>query len=593
MSERNERHDPTILDRATQAMRAVPTPAGPPADVVARALEALNAASISPDIVRLRERRKLMFRILRYSTGAVAGLLAIVAGTIWLMDRNASVSFAQVVDNVQKAKSVSFVLKQKLGGQPELESRMFIQGDFFRYELDGPPPMGTMLIMIVNGNERKGLQLDVARKIATKIDLEGRVPAEELREPIERLRNLKANANDNVTALGDEELNGRKCQVYQVKGRIKEASRFVPDEFKLWVDAKSGWPVRIQAADAQTSLTFELFKWDEPLRDELFSLKVPRGYLLEQLTPAVVRPGRIYYHQGHVDLRSIQPDGKNPEVEFVPHFADSPRVYSSDRTEMSPDARYLAIAYTNANQKGSFPPDRVLLFDRTRSKEPAAEVYVRPEGEMQFWQFSADGRRLFVTWWEGLPGKQGEGHYGTDVADIKAGTKETLKLPAYTDADGKKASMRFAVPAPDGQTYLVVGDGLHVATAAGKLVRRLSPAHKNIIVASVRVSPDGKQAVYATYHEDRSQQLFVVPLAGGNPKELVPPQRFTDLRARWSPDGKRVAYTSRLLDPSRPPRNHGTETYLKLVDPDGANPVTLLTQTLDPRATSLELIAWR
>lgn len=534
-----------------------------------------------------------MFRILRYSTGAAAALVTVVAGTIWLMDRNASIGLAQVVDNVQRAKSVSFVLKQKLGNQPELESRMFLQGEFFRYELNGPPPMGTMLITIVNGNERKGLQLDVSRKIATKIDLEGRVPAEDLREPIERLRNLKANAKENVVRLGDEELNGRKCQVYQVKGRIKEEPLLVPDEFKLWVDAKTGWPVRIQAADARTSLIYEQFKWDEPLRDELFSLKVPPGYLLEQLTPATVRPGRIYYHKGHVDLRSLQPDGKNPEVQFVPNFENSPRTYCSDRADLSQDGRYLAIAYTNATPKGSFPPDHVLLFDRTQPKEPAAEVYVRPEGELQFWQFSADGRRLYVSWWEGLPGKQGEGHYGTDVADIRAGTKESIELPAYKDADGMKTSMRFAAAAPDGQTYLVVGDGLHVATATGKLVRRLSPAHANIIVASVRVSPDGKQAVYATFHEDRSQQLFVVPMAGGNPKELVPSQRFTDLRARWSPDGKRIAYTSRLFDPSQPPRNHGGETYLKLVDPDGANPVTLLTQTVDPRGPSLELTAWR
>jgi outer membrane lipoprotein-sorting protein len=592
MNADNERHDPKLLDQATRALRAAPTSAGPPPHVVASTLEALNVALLSPDTVRPRERRKIMFRI-GYSMGAAAVLVTIVAGTVWLMDRNASIGLAQVVDNVQRAKSVSFVLKQKLGNQPELESRMFIKGEFFRYELNGPPPMGTMLIMIVNGNERKGLQLDVARKIATEIDLEGRVPAEELRDPIDRLRHLKANAKDNVVQLGDEELNGRKCQVYQVKGRIKEAPLLVPDEFKLWVDAETGWPLQIQAADARTSLTYEQFRWDEPLRDELFSLKVPPGYVLEQLTPAVVRPGRIYYHQGYVDLRSIQPDGKNPEVQFVPHFADSPRVYCSDRAELSPDGRYLAIAYTNATKKGSFPPDRVFLLDRTRPKEPPREIYVRPEGELQFWRFSSDGRRLYVSWWQPLPGKQGDGHYGTDVADIDAGTKETLKLPAYQDASGAQTTMRFAAAAPDGQTYLVVGDGLHVATATGKLARRLGPVHANIIVASVRVSPDGKQALYATFHDDRSQQLFVVSLAGGNPKELVPARHFTDLRARWSPAGKQIAHTSRLLDPSQPPRNYGTETYLKLVDPDGANPVTVLTQTVDQRGPSLELTAWR
>jgi outer membrane lipoprotein-sorting protein len=591
MSERNERHDPSMLERATEAMRAAPIPPGPPPGVVAATLETLNAATVSPDIIRLRERRKTLFRIVRYS-GVAAAVLAILAGALWLIDRNASVSLAQVVDNVQQAKSVSFVLKQKLGNQPELESRMFIKGDFLRYELNGPAPLGTMLIMIVNTNERAGLQLDVTRKIATKIDLEGRIPAEELRDPIERLRNLKANNKDNVVRLGEEELDGRKCQVYQIKGRGKEATLLVPGEFKLWVDAKSGWPVRIQAADAKTSLTYEQFKWDEPLREELFSLKVPQGYVLEQLTPAVVRPGRIYYHQGHVDLRSLQPDGKNSEVQFVPHVEDSPRTYCSGRTELSPDGRYLAIAYTNVTSKGSFPPDRVLLWDRTRPKEPAAEVYVRPEGELQFWQFSPDGRRLYVSWWERLAGKD-EGHYGADVVDIKAATQQSVKLPIYRDTDGTKVPMRFAAAAPDGQTYVVVGNGLHVASAEGKLVRRLSPAHSNIIVASVRLSPDGTQAVYATFRENRSQQLFVVPLAGGNPKELVAAERFTDLRARWSPDGKRIAYTSRLFDPGHSPFHHGTETYLKLVDPDGANVVTLLTEKVHPRATGLQLTGWR
>ena len=37
-----------------------------------------------------------------------------------------------MVENVKKAKSVSFVLKQKLGNQPELKSKMLIQGNLLR-----------------------------------------------------------------------------------------------------------------------------------------------------------------------------------------------------------------------------------------------------------------------------------------------------------------------------------------------------------------------------------------------------------------------------------------------------------------------------
>ena len=315
----------------------------------------------------------------------------------------------------------------------------------------------------------------------------------------------------------------------------------------------------------EMSLTYDQFKWDEPLGDELFSLKVPQGYLLEQLTPAVVTPGPSSLARDMSTFGRLQPDGKNPEVQFVPQIENSPRVYCSDRAELSPDGRYLAVAYTNVTEKGALPSDRVLLFDRTRPKEPAPEVYIRKEGELQFWRFSADGRRLYVSWWEQLPGKQGEGHYGTDVVDIKAGTKQSLNLPTYTGVDGMKMSMRFAAAAADGQTFLVIGDGLHVATADGKLVRRLGPAHANIIVASVRVSPDGKQAVYATFHKDqRSQRCLFVPLAGGNPKELkVPLQSFTDLRTLVA--GRQA---NRLYLPAIRVRasHHATmrETYLQI-----------------------------
>ena len=174
-------------------------------------------------------------------------------------------------------------------------------------------------------------------------------------------------------------------------------------------------------------------------------------------------------------------------------------------------------------------------------------------------------------------------------------------------------------------TCLVVGQGLHVArmegeavsrgliegTAEVKLVRRLTdptarpddPARvirrladpsAPIIVASVRLSPDGKQALYATSQPDLSQQLFVVPLVDGRaPRNWSEPGKFTDIRARWSPDGKRIAFTSRLLDPANEPRHFGTETYLKVVNPDGTNPETLLKQKVQPNEPSLELTAWR
>ena len=223
--------------------------------------------------------------------------------------------------------------------------------------------------MIVNVEEKKGLELDSYRKTARPLDLKHRGDIEELKNPIDRLHNLKEDAKDHVKALGDEEVNGRKCHVYQIKG-LEKPLWIGGSQFKLWADAKTGLPVKIQVADKDTALVYEDFRWNEPLNKDLFRLETPKGYTLEKLTPAVVAPNRIYYQQGWTELHSIQPDGKRPEVQFVPRLPDnSPDRYDAAKAELSLDGRYLAMAYTHVTGHGAFPPYRVLLWDRTRPKK--------------------------------------------------------------------------------------------------------------------------------------------------------------------------------------------------------------------------------
>jgi hypothetical protein len=585
MSPQNDKAN-DVLDRALTALREAPI-GSPSPELLDSAIEALQARSRGSQTRPFRAPSSVQSRLIRFGVAA-AVLLAALAGGLWLIDRSASISFAQVVEKVSKAKSVSFVLRQKLGHQPELDSRMFIRGDILRYEI------ADMLVLIIDAAQRTGLELDVPRKIAKHLDLAGRVPAEALQDPIERLRNLKENVKDHVVQLADEQLDDRKCHVFEVKG-VREASFLMPDRFKLWVDAKTALPVKIHAEDERNSLLYEQFRWDEPLRDELFSLTVPRGYVLEEFRPAVINPGRIYYHQGWVELRWIAPDGQKPELQFIPRFAPESESYVSERAELSPDGRYLAIAYTHSTRKGLYPPNRVLLWDRTQPKEPAVEAYIRPDGELQSWQFSADGSRLYVNWWEAIPPRKGPAwHTGTDVVELQSKTKQPVTLPTYKDKDGEQRAMQLGAASADGQTYLVVGDGLHLASAAGKIVRTLTGPDAHIFIPSVRVSPDGSRALWVAQHpSDRSHRLLVVSLAGGQPKELVPPGKSTDVRARWSPDGNRIAYTCRLLDPANPPFDRGPETYLKVVDADGSTATTLRTEKVHPKGPSLELTAWR
>jgi dipeptidyl aminopeptidase/acylaminoacyl peptidase len=268
--------------------------------------------------------------------------------------------------------------------------------------------------------------------------------------------------------------------------------------------------------------------------------------------------------------------------------------YDSDKSVMTPDGRYVAIAYTHVDDKGAFPPNRVLLWDRVLPKDPAVEIYHRPGGEMQTWQFTPDGQRLYVAYWT-ADADNPAGRYGADVVDLRTKTTQPVTLPTDTTTAGKSETMYFATTTADGKLYLVVdgGGALHVASSAGKLIRRLTAENTRVNPWRVQLSPDGRQVACVARHVDNSQQLFVVDFSGGESRELVPASVVTDLRAHWSPDGKRLAYSSRSFAPANPPFHFGTIAELKLVDPDGQNPVTLVTEKVHPNGASLELIGWR
>src|SRR5205823_4472929 len=65
-------------------------------------------------------------------------------------------------------------------------------------------------------------------------------------------------------------------------------------------------------------------------------------------------------------------------------------------------------------------------------------------------------------------------------------------------------------------------------------------------VSDPQISPDGRSVLYAVRTADvaanrRSSRTFVIPAAGGTARAF-PSADISATEARWSPDGKRVAY---------------------------------------------------
>jgi outer membrane lipoprotein-sorting protein len=287
---------PDVLDRALAALRDAPVPEGPLPQLVASTVEALQTMA-GPQTVRINERKQLMFRILRYSgVAAAAVFIAAVAGWLFLMDRTAAPAFADVIQNVKNARSVSFVTEMPtiIEGSKRgvLRQKFYIQGDLYRMELpsaqegvqvaaDAPV---NFMVLIADAKQKKVLQLDYTKKTAKTITPDEKMwqdMAKSLADPIKQLRQLK---EKDAEKIGEEELDGVKTQVYRLhRTDVFMGMTVTKDEtVKLWVDAKTGLPVRLAVGDPQDKdkqfFVFKDFRWNEALDAELFKLEVPKGF---------------------------------------------------------------------------------------------------------------------------------------------------------------------------------------------------------------------------------------------------------------------------------------------------------------------------
>jgi hypothetical protein len=302
MTPRNEQ-GPDLLERALAALRDAPCPSGPPAPLAAATVEALQAAAQIPEIIPLRERRQKMFRLARYGgLGAAAMLLVALAAWLILLDRSAPLAFADVVRNVKNAKTVTFVTKMPsiIRGSKRsfLQQRWYIQAERFRMEVpreqEGVTPTADMppvlMALVADAAKKDALQIDFYRKTAKHIKGDEKIWDEMtkgLANPIEQLRQL---TGKDAERLGEEELDGKKVQVYRLKRTdLLLGMRLTgKDTAKLWVDPKTGLPVRIAvepSADSKEKapqFIFEQFRWNEALDPNLFNLEVPKGFQVEQ-----------------------------------------------------------------------------------------------------------------------------------------------------------------------------------------------------------------------------------------------------------------------------------------------------------------------
>ncbi|HUJ94148.1 MAG TPA: CehA/McbA family metallohydrolase [Terriglobales bacterium] len=104
---------------------------------------------------------------------------------------------------------------------------------------------------------------------------------------------------------------------------------------------------------------------------------------------------------------------------------------------------------------------------------------------------------------------------------------------------------------PDGSEILFVSNRGHMYGTGGFWRMKAQPGAEAREIhyeetswkARPDFSPDGKRIVYASYLGQQWHQLWVLPADGGNPFPISYGD-FDNVGARWSPDGKRIAFIS-------------------------------------------------
>ena len=514
--------------------------------------------------------------------GAVSmATVALVVLTFTLISAPTSVTFAQVIGKVAQTKSVRFaaVISQK--GQDQPRTRVFLQGDFMRYEFSESGP-----VMILNTNTRQGIELHPMRKVAKKIDLVGAVPANELLNLMEQLRNLREQKGVNVESLPDEKIAATDCKVYMVQGATALRTH---GDWKLWISKKTALPVQLKVGEDNGSLTLLDFKWNAKFKADAFSLKPPKGYSFESAVAVAPKKNQLHYHHFR-DVYSIGLDGKGSKRQFPPRMHRE-GLYVPDSVELSPDGRYLAVAYTSHWGRGSHPPDRVFLFNRTAPKERLIQIFDRAKTELNLWRFSPDGNQLYVGYWAPQAGKKWPHGLGAEVIHLRTGKRQRIPLPMYKAEDGQSLPARFASATNDGKQYLVVGRVLTLIDQQGKTIRKLSTTKSHIVPNSVRVSQKGERALFAAWTK-AGFELRTVALSTGKSKAIIPAGKFSEIRARWSPDDRQIAFSCRSDEPQSL-RRAGRKVFLYTIQADGTKLKLIKSDNQPTRANALELIAWR
>ena len=271
------------------------------------------------------------------------------------------------------------------------------------------------------------------------------------------------------------------------------------------------------------------------------------------------------------DDENLCPDGSRVAFVVRDWAADQPKPVA--RIWMAPldggDATAITAGPGNDTHPRWSPDGQQLAFLSTRDGDKdggKAQIYLTPaDGEtprrlctlpngVESFAWSPDGTRIALLTWEGAEPTQDPKVIAPDRHRRLWTVAVTSDQPSPVTPDN--LTIWEYAWSPDGQQFAVyysAGPGetdwyrgqVGVVPAAGGAVRRLTELTRQ--AAALAWSPDGGRIAYISGEwSDRGLvggEVFVIPVVGGEARNLTPGVEFSPSWVRWFPDGRRLLYT--------------------------------------------------
>lgn len=283
---------PDVVEKGMACLRNASVPEGPSSQLMASTAARLSSLETS---ISLRAKRKeLMFRIVRY--GSVAAAVTALLGTVvWILvvDRSASLVFAEVKNRVDRVQSVQYLETRETGGKQDEPRRHTILGRYLtRTEVlrnDGT----IECIDIQDAGNGMFVSIYPMRKefvvigSQVSIDMDGGNKTDEKltsRPEVDFYRRMRDVPDEPNKRLPEKTLGSRKVVGFYFEERQGAATW----KKTYWVDPKTKLPVRVEKSVSSRDPSVVPSHWvlsdfifDQDLDASLFSTEPPEGYTVK------------------------------------------------------------------------------------------------------------------------------------------------------------------------------------------------------------------------------------------------------------------------------------------------------------------------